>query len=204
MGNAGLADYWDSLYRSGQHHTLWESTAVSQDLLDLLAELALPQASRVLDIGCGSGLDACYMANQGFCVSGLDLSGMAIGLANARAAKAGQTVDFRTGNVLELPYGNAHFDLLTDRACLHLIPHQKWPLYSRECVRVLKPGAVMYIQGCADSSNQSFHQLSLELIEDNMAAAGLKVLHSRLGRLDNQAGGMPALQLLLQSQPELH
>jgi 2-polyprenyl-3-methyl-5-hydroxy-6-metoxy-1,4-benzoquinol methylase len=204
MGNARLAAYWDGLYLSGQHETLWETRAVSPDLHDLLSSLDLVAASQVLDLGCGSGLEACHMASLGLKVSGLDLSRSAIGMAMARAAAADLSVDFRSGNVLELPYDSARFDLLTDRGCLHLIPHGKWQQFAKECARVMKPGAHLYLRGSAEGSNSQFHCISQQLIEELFVPAGLEIILCRSGWLDNQAGGWPALQVLLrrQSRPQ--
>jgi SAM-dependent methyltransferase len=49
----------------------------------------LPRGGRVLDLGCGTGEDALFLASQGFLVRGLDVSPGMVGRARAKAAERG-------------------------------------------------------------------------------------------------------------------
>ena len=49
---------------------------------------ALPPG-RALDVGCGTGRDACYLAGRGWQVTGVDIVAAAIGRARRRAAASG-------------------------------------------------------------------------------------------------------------------
>src|SRR5712691_12380499 len=49
----------------------------------------------VLDVGCGTGENALYLAGNGFSVTGVDLTSRAIAAARAKAAERKQRVDFR-------------------------------------------------------------------------------------------------------------
>ncbi len=57
---------------------------------------------RVLDVGCGTGENALYLAENGFSVAGVDLSSRAIAAARAKMAERRLKVDFRAGNALSL------------------------------------------------------------------------------------------------------
>jgi ubiquinone/menaquinone biosynthesis C-methylase UbiE len=106
----------------------------------LLAEaLALRPGERVLDVGCGTGLLAEYIADRvgpSGCVLGIDPLPLRIGLAQARS-RAGLT--FRVGDAYALddvPDGS--FDVVCLNAVLHWLPEKVGPL--RQFARILAPG----------------------------------------------------------------
>ena len=97
---------------------------------------------RVLDLGCGAGLDtfvtAWLVGPQGR-ATGLDLS--AEMLARARSAATGWSlgnVGFVEGLIEALPFEACSFDLVISNGVLNLVPDKKAAF--REIRRVLKPG----------------------------------------------------------------
>ncbi|HEV2120958.1 MAG TPA: class I SAM-dependent methyltransferase [Candidatus Bathyarchaeia archaeon] len=93
----------------------------------------------VLDVGCGTGENALYLAENGFSVVGVDLSNRAIAAAKAKATERGLKVDFRTGNVLSLDFKDGLFDNVTDSGLFHTFNDIERPVYAREIARVLAP-----------------------------------------------------------------
>jgi SAM-dependent methyltransferase len=84
---------------------------------------ALPPG-RALDVGCGSGRDACYLAGRGWQVTGVDIVAAAIARARRRAAALGVQVRWVVGDVgalggLGLEPGYA---LLYDIGCIQWLP----------------------------------------------------------------------------------
>ncbi len=75
----------------------------------VLDQTAVRSGSEVLDIGCGSGLFCELAARRGALVSGLDASEALLAIAQERTPQG----DFRTGDMEELPYAAATFDLVT-------------------------------------------------------------------------------------------
>jgi 2-polyprenyl-3-methyl-5-hydroxy-6-metoxy-1,4-benzoquinol methylase len=57
--------------------------------------LGLISGRRALDIACGEGRNSVFLAQQGFQVTGLDISDVGLEKARQRAAAAGVTVDYR-------------------------------------------------------------------------------------------------------------
>lgn len=55
----------------------------------------LSPGKRALDIACGEGRNSVFLAQNGFLVTGLDISDVGLGKAARRAAKAGVVVDFQ-------------------------------------------------------------------------------------------------------------
>src|SRR2546425_10965996 len=74
---------------------------------------------RVLDVGCGTGENALYLAENGFSVTGVDLSSRAVAVARAKTAEKRLTIDFRAGNVLSLGFKDGLFDSVIDSGLFH-------------------------------------------------------------------------------------
>jgi ubiquinone/menaquinone biosynthesis C-methylase UbiE len=92
---------------------------------------------KVLDVGCGTGENALYLASNGFSVSGVDLSDRAIAAARAKAVERRLNIDFRTGNALSLEFKDSVFDNVIDSGLFHTFPDDDRPVYAREMARVL-------------------------------------------------------------------
>lgn len=68
---------------------------------------------RALDIGCGTGADAVWLAGQGWDVTALDVSQVALDRAAAAAADAGVRVNWIRSRLEDLPIPEGGFDLVT-------------------------------------------------------------------------------------------
>lgn len=75
----------------------------------LFDELGVGAGTRYLDVACGSGLAANWAARRGASVSGLDAAARLIDIARARTPDG----DFRVGDMFELPFADATFDVVT-------------------------------------------------------------------------------------------
>lgn len=94
---------------------------------------------RALDLGCGEGEYAAYLAKEGFNVVGVDFIPAALAAANARAKRANVDVDFHESDVLDFTPDEA-FDLVLDSGCLHHLPNSKAGDYRAKLDRWLAPG----------------------------------------------------------------
>ncbi len=147
---------WDDNYRDGGFLRMWDYRHPTQELVATVAALGLPAGSAALDIGCGAGREAVFLASCGFRTTGVDLSPTALSIAADRANRAGVRVDWRTGNALALPVPDASIDLATDRGCFHHIDDADRPQFVREVARVLKPGGRFLLRGCRRSDMPPF------------------------------------------------
>jgi len=76
----------------------------------LVREVAGLSVGRALDLGCGEGADAIWLASQGWSVTGVDVSDVALARAEKHAASAGVAIEFALNDLSESP---GQFDLVT-------------------------------------------------------------------------------------------
>ena len=106
----------------------------------LLAALDIKPGSRVLEIGCGSGHTACYLAQNFQCqVTAVDLSAGMIAVARRRVTQAGLQTRIRceTADIGWLPFAEHSFDYVIVQAVLMFVDKAR---ALSEIQRVLKPG----------------------------------------------------------------
>jgi len=97
-------------------HASWSSF----ELAGFLAGLSDPPRTAI-DVGCGTGGDAVFLAGLGITTTGVDVSGEALDRARERADAGGVDVTWIEGSALDLPIADGRIDLITDRGCLHHI-----------------------------------------------------------------------------------
>src|SRR5689334_19133078 len=110
--------HWDEQYQAGTPP--WDSGRVSPELVRVVAEERIA-ACPAIELGCGTGTNAVWLAQQGFQVTAIDLSPLAIQRANERAAAAAVKVRFVAGDVLAPPDVGGPFDFFFDRGCYHVV-----------------------------------------------------------------------------------
>jgi SAM-dependent methyltransferase len=94
----------------------------------------------VLDVGCGTGENALYLASRGHVVCGVDYVELPIERARAKARARGLSVDFRVANALELDESFGRFESAIDSGLFHLLSNKARAAYVASLARVLHPG----------------------------------------------------------------
>lgn len=79
----------------------------------LVREVAALPPGRVVDIGCGEGADAIWLASSGWDVTALDVSEVALDRARSRAVAAGTAVTWLHSGLLEANLPSGSFDLVS-------------------------------------------------------------------------------------------
>jgi SAM-dependent methyltransferase len=108
---------------------------------ELLAMCHIQDAQEVLEVGCGIGVGAAYMARTyGLRVVAVDLSEKMLDWARQRVQQedVADKVEFHQASVLELPFDADRFDAVICESVLAFVQDQ--PAAIAEMVRVLKPG----------------------------------------------------------------
>ena len=95
---------------------------------------------RVLELGCGNGRNATYLAGLGCRVDAVDFSAQAAGWARERAASAGVTVNVQCCSIFDAAIMAGSCDLVYDSGCFHHLPPHRRKDYVELVHRALKPG----------------------------------------------------------------
>lgn len=110
--------------------------------VELADALPIRASDHLIDIGCGIGGPARYLAKRFGCrVSGIDITAPFVAAANKLTAlvKLGERVDIRLGDGHRLPFGDATFDGgYTQHVTMNVADRDQ---FFGEAYRVLKPGA---------------------------------------------------------------
>lgn len=154
---------WNARYVAGD--TPWDSGHPSTELRRAIEEAAELSPGRLLELGCGTGTNAMYLAERGFHVTAVDASHEAIARANERAAafrasEAARRVAFHRADVTALPDALGHnpfepFDLLFDRGCYHCVRCGNPAAFQAMLARVTRPGSLfLLLSGNANESRE--------------------------------------------------
>lgn len=99
-------EFWDARYSESDR--LWSGDPNPQ----LVAEIADLEAGTAVDVGCGEGADAIWLARRGWRVTGVDISRVALDRAREHAAEAGVNVDWVQADLLAWQGPAGGFDLV--------------------------------------------------------------------------------------------
>lgn len=164
---------------------------------EVMAWPEVPKTGRLLEIGCGAANHLVPLAPQ-FELAGIDISPTAIDWARERIEKAGVRADVRAGDVRQLPWEDATFDVVRDGHLLHCIIGEDRPRVLAEARRVLNPnGALLVFTMCGDKGLPPEQwdpatRLCMregvairyvgrqEDLEEEVAAAGFDILRSQI------------------------
>lgn len=111
-------------------------------LRDLFSDLE-GSSGRLLEVGCGIGVDSIQLARCGFDVTALDLTEAAIRVARVFSEARDVKIDFRVGNTEDLEFEDESFDAAYSFGVLHHTPDIERSI--AELRRVLKDGATAYV-----------------------------------------------------------
>lgn len=128
---------WDGRY--GEAHPPWDTGRPSAELVNLLQSRRVPVGS-ALELGCGRGTNALYLAGQGFDVTAADISPTAIEEARRRAADRALKVDFRAADLTSDPDLGGPYDFLFDRGVYHAVRMADLKAFLRMLARASREG----------------------------------------------------------------
>lgn len=130
----------------------------------------------VLDIGCGTGDNAVYLASRGHSVTAIDGAPGAIETARERAAARGVPVTFAVADAFALPEAE-RYDTILDSALYHCLPSERRATYVAELYRVARPGARLNLLGVSERAPEGTppSRVTERELRDDLTAAGWRI-----------------------------
>jgi SAM-dependent methyltransferase len=136
-------EFWEERYRSTAR--VWSGDPNPQ----LVAEVAGRPPGRALDVGCGEGADAIWLARRGWTVVAADISSVALdrGAQHARdiSREVSARIDWRQVDLLASPPEPDSFDLVSVQF-MQLPPEQRTPLFAA-LIASVRPGGTLLVVG---------------------------------------------------------
>ncbi len=123
----------------------WDDGRIPAQAAQLASQKS--HAGNVLDLGSGTGTHSIYLAQQGFMVTGIDVSQIAIRRAREKASGAGVKPEFIVHDVTHPGFLRGPFDIALDVGCLHGLNAAEQRRYALELTRLMKTGSTLLVWG---------------------------------------------------------
>jgi SAM-dependent methyltransferase len=135
--------FYGIFYRVGRPP--WDTGVSPPELVEVVEGPSALAPGRALDLGCGTGTNAVYLARHGWQATGVDFVPSAIARARQRAHANGLDARFVAGDVTRLDDLGVvgPFDLVLDIGCFHGIPQGLRSAYGAQVARATAPGATL-------------------------------------------------------------
>lgn len=115
--------FWEESYKRKGKLDTFGGGKPSKDVATIASKIKLP--ARALDLGCGEGRNALYLARIGFETSATDISASGIQKLNTVAGELRLNINAVVCDMRQYAF-NKTFDLIVCEGCLHLIKHEEW------------------------------------------------------------------------------
>lgn len=149
-----LVTHWDRQYRCARPP--WETGRPSTEVQRAVAAHPV-RPCRAIELGCGTGQNAAWLAEQGFDVLGVDVSPLAIQRARERPVREGARLRFLAADLLDFWQLGGPYRFFLDHGCYHGLHPLDTDGYLRTLEQVLEPGALgLLLTGNADEPEEEF------------------------------------------------
>lgn len=184
-----MENRFEERYRTG--NLPWDHGTVDGNLVAAIARADI-KPCKVLDVGCGTGDNAIWLAGQGYEVVACDLSATAIRLA--REKEGADACRFLVADFLADEIPGDPFDFAFDRGCLHCFdePHQR-AAFAEKVARLLEEGGLwLSLVGNADEPKRDIGPPQLSVLQIAQAVEpGFEILALESGHFGSDQTDPP-------------
>ena len=132
---------WDASYHDGP--APWDIGDPQPAIVRLASEDGI--AGSVLDVGCGTGENALYVASLGFSVLGIDVAETALAIARAKAHDRGIEVEFAATDAFRLERLGRRFETVLDSGLFHTFDGDERRGYVTSLASVIGHDGTLYV-----------------------------------------------------------
>lgn len=132
-----MTEFWETSFRDKQEMWGWEPADSAMDAIELFKKYGL---NKILIPGFGYGRNARVFCDQGFRVTGIEISETAIDLAQKHF---GDSVKVHHGSVSSMPFDQELYDGVFCYALIHLLSEKERVKLIEDCYNQLKPNGYM-------------------------------------------------------------
>ncbi|MDZ5471499.1 class I SAM-dependent methyltransferase [Bacillus sp. 31A1R] len=142
--------FWDNFYSDRERNIPFFANKPDENLVAYIKNNII-QTGRVLELGCGPGRNAIFLAEQGSKVDAVDISSESLQWGMERARDKQLEINFIEENIFNLEISESTYDFVYDSGCFHHIaPHRRMD-YIELVMRALKSGGhfaiTCFVQG---------------------------------------------------------
>ncbi|WP_049972085.1 class I SAM-dependent methyltransferase [Haladaptatus cibarius] len=138
------AQWWNEVYES-ETTPPWDIGEPQPALVNAVRSDGL--SGRVLDVGCGTGTHALWVAAEGHTAVGIDFSEKGIEQARERAEERGLDATFRVADALDVSDDIGTFDTVLDSGLFHAFQNEQRGEYARELAGIVSIGGHVFLIG---------------------------------------------------------
>jgi len=132
---------WQSRWSDDDFDAPWMGRGVSPEIAEAVADGWFPPGSTILDIGCGDGAMAAWMAERGFPTVGVDIAPAAVARAKSRYFGLAGRLESFVVEVCQQAPPDRQYRMLIDCGCFHTISPADYPRLSRNLLQLSAPDA---------------------------------------------------------------
>jgi SAM-dependent methyltransferase len=139
--------HWEERYQQG--NTPWDTRITPPEVVQFWTSHPVPANGVALDLGCGAGTNAAYLANRGLFVIGCDLAGNALALGQQRLQQEHigllPRIQLIQVDVTRLPLHNLQAHYILDIGCFHGLAFDDRPAYVQGVLDNLAAGGYYHL-----------------------------------------------------------
>ncbi len=167
------------MWRYWRGNVPWDSGIVPPEII---AWTDGKPTGRALDLGCGTGTTALYLAARGWQVVGVDFVPQAIRQAQRKAQKASSGgATFHIADVSRLDFVEPPFDLVIDIGCLHGLDAAQRERYAAHVIRLMRAGATFLLYAFLPDANCPALGIDRAELTTRFGSA-FNILHAAVGQ----------------------